>query len=85
NYGRNRAKALSYDGEIYELYLRPKFIGLGLGRKLFHSARKDLVGHGLDSVVVWALSDNDAAVTFYRAMGGKPVARSSETFGARSL
>jgi ribosomal protein S18 acetylase RimI-like enzyme len=85
NYGRNRAKALNYDGEIYELYLRPKFIGLGLGRKLFMAARKDLASHGLDSVVVWALSDNEVALDFYRALGGKPVARSSETFGSRSL
>jgi ribosomal protein S18 acetylase RimI-like enzyme len=85
NYGRNRAKALTYDGEIYELYLRPKFIGLGLGQQLFEAARRDLASHGLDSMVIWALSDNDAAVRFYRGLGGKPVARSSETFGARSL
>ena len=25
NYGRNRARSLYYDGEIYELYLRPEF------------------------------------------------------------
>lgn len=85
NYGRNRAKALSYDGEIYELYLRPKFVGLGLGRKLFSAARADLASHGLDSIVVWALSDNDAAMRFYRGLGGKPVARSMETFGDRAL
>src|SRR5204862_7973993 len=29
NYGRNRARSLYYDGEIYELYLRPEFQGLG--------------------------------------------------------
>lgn len=85
NYGRNRAKALSYEGEIYELYLRPQFMGLGLGRQLFEAARKDLSAHGLDSLVIWALSDNESAVRFYRALGGRPVARSSETFGARSL
>lgn len=85
NYGRNRARALTYDGEIYELYLRPQFMGLGLGRQLFQAARKDLNAHGLDSMVIWALSDNEAATRFYRAMGGRPVARSSETFGARSL
>ena len=85
NYGRNRAKALTYEGEIYELYLRPKFIGLGLGQRLFHAARKDLASHGLDSLVIWALTDNDAAMRFYRGLGGKPVARSSETFGDRPL
>ena len=42
NYGRNRARSLYYDGEVYELYLRPEFQGLGFGRKLFSAARRDL-------------------------------------------
>ncbi len=85
NYGRNRARSLYYDGEIYEIYLRPEFQGLGFGRKLFTAARKDLAQSGLQSLVVWALSDNETAVEFYRALGGKAVARSSERFGAKTL
>ena len=85
NYGRNRARSLFYDGEIYELYLRPEYQGLGFGRRLFASARRDLAQSGLKSLVVWALSDNDPAVEFYRALGGKAVARSSERFGEHSL
>ncbi|MEA3026648.1 MAG: hypothetical protein QOF91_1933 [Alphaproteobacteria bacterium] len=85
NYGRNRARSLFYDGEIYELYLRPEYQGLGFGRRLFTSARRDLGQSGLKSLVVWALSDNDPAVEFYRALGGKAVARSSERFGEKSL
>lgn len=85
NYGRNRARSLTYDGEIYELYLRPEFQGLGFGRRLFTAARKDLSQSGMKSLVIWALSDNDLAVGFYRALGGKPIARSSERFGARTL
>jgi len=85
NYGRNRARSLYYDGEIYELYLRPEFQGLGFGRKLFSAARRDLVQSGLQSLVIWALSDNEPAVGFYRALGGKAVARSSERFGTRTL
>jgi len=68
NYGRNRARSLFYDGEIYELYLRPEFQGLGFGRRLFSAARKDLVQSGLKSLVVWALSDNEPAMEFYRAI-----------------
>jgi ribosomal protein S18 acetylase RimI-like enzyme len=85
NYGRNRARSLYYDGEVYELYLRPEYQGLGFGRRLFTSARRDLAQSGLKSLVVWALSDNEPAVDFYRALGGKAVARSSERFGERTL
>ena len=83
NYGRNRARSLFYDGEIYELYLRPEYQGLGFGRRLFTAARRDLAQSGLKSLVVWALSDNEPAVGFYRTLGGKAVARSSERFGER--
>jgi ribosomal protein S18 acetylase RimI-like enzyme len=85
NYGRNRARSLFYDGEIYELYLRPEYQGLGFGRRLFTSARRDLAQSGMRSLVIWALSDNEPAVEFYRALGGKAVARSSERFGGRCL
>src|ERR1700756_925637 len=85
NYGRNRARSLYYDGEIYELYLRPEFQGLGFGHKLFSAVRRDLTQSGLQSMVVWALSDNSPALDFYRSVGGKAVARSSERFGTRVL
>jgi ribosomal protein S18 acetylase RimI-like enzyme len=85
NYGRNRARSLFYDGEIYELYLRPEFQGLGFGRRLFTATRRDLAQSGLKSLVVWALSENEPAVEFYRALGGRAVARSSERFGTRVL
>jgi ribosomal protein S18 acetylase RimI-like enzyme len=85
NYGRNRARSLFYDGEVYELYLRPEFQGIGFGRRLFSAARRDLVQSGMKSMVVWALSDNEPAVEFYRALGGRAVARSSERFGTKVL
>ena len=85
NYGRNRARSLFYDGEVYELYLRPEFQGLGFGRRLFAAARRDLAQSGLKTLVVWALSDNEPAVEFYRALGGRAVARSSERFGTKVL
>jgi ribosomal protein S18 acetylase RimI-like enzyme len=85
NYGRNRARSLYYDGEVYEIYLRPEFQGLGFGRRLFTAARRDLAQSGMKSMVVWALSDNEPAVDFYRALGGRAVARSSERFGERTL
>jgi ribosomal protein S18 acetylase RimI-like enzyme len=85
NYGRNRARSLHFDGEIYELYLRPEFQGLGFGRRLFTAAKRDLAQSGLKSMVIWALSDNEPALEFYRSLGGRMVARSSERFGPKTL
>jgi len=61
------------------------FQGLGFGRRLFAAARRDLMQSNLKSMVVWALSDNDPATEFYRNLGGRMVARSSERFGPKSL
>ena len=83
--GRNRARSLQFEGELYELYLRPEFQGLGFGRRLFSAARRDLAQSGLRSTVVWALSDNETALDFYRHLGGRMVARSSERFGNKTL
>jgi len=85
NYGGNRAKALPYGGEIYELYMHPQYQGLGFGHKLFSTARSDLAQARLGGLVVWALAENDGAVGFYRALGGQPVASSSERFGTKTL
>lgn len=85
NFGRNRARSLPFEGEIYELYLKPEYQGLGFGRRLFKDARKELVSAGFEGLAIWALADNEPAVGFYRALGGQAVARSSETFGGRTL
>src|ERR1700745_936329 len=85
NYGRNRARSLHFDGEIYELYLRPEFQGLRCAGRRFNAARRDVVQSGRKSMVIWALSDNEPATEFYRALGGRMVARSSEKFGPKSL
>ncbi len=63
--GRNRARELPQQGEIYELYLRPEYQGIGLGSRLLAAARDELAAHGLRGMVVWALEDNVNALAFY--------------------
>jgi ribosomal protein S18 acetylase RimI-like enzyme len=79
--GPNRARNLPQKGEVYEIYLKPEYQGIGLGTRLFLAARRELARFGFDSVVVWALSDNDGACRFYRNAGGRKIARANEKFG----
>ena len=83
--GPNRVKSLPQAGEVYELYLAPRFQGVGFGRTLFLSARQDLRAGGRRGCVVWVLEDNEPAVRFYENAGGRDVAEGSETFDGRVL
>lgn len=83
--GRNRARELPQQGEIYELYLRPEYQGVGLGTRLFAAARARLIAHGLKGLVVWALEENDNALGFYAGAGGRDVAEGVEVFDQKAL
>jgi ribosomal protein S18 acetylase RimI-like enzyme len=85
SYGRNRAVSLPYKGEIFELYLKPEYQGLGFGTRLFAAAQRELANHGLGTVVVWCLSDNERAISFYEAKQGLLIGRAYETFGHKKL
>ncbi|MEM1365854.1 MAG: GNAT family N-acetyltransferase, partial [Pseudomonadota bacterium] len=83
--GRNRVATLDYDAEIYEIYLKPEYQGLGFGRRLFKAARQALASQGKGRVIVWALADNDRAEAFYTGLGGRAVAMGHETFDGTQL
>ena len=83
--GRNRARELPQQGEIYELYLRPEYQGIGLGRKLFAAARRKLVDLGMSGLVVWALEENAGALAFYEGAGGRDIAEGVEVFDQKAL
>lgn len=83
--GRNRARELKQQGEVYELYLRPEYQGIGLGSRLFLEARKMLASSGLKGVVVWALEENQNAVSFYDGAGGRDMAEGVEVFDHKAL
>ncbi|MFU0507193.1 GNAT family N-acetyltransferase [Pseudaminobacter sp. NGMCC 1.201702] len=83
--GRNRARELPQQGEIYELYLRPEYQGIGLGSRLLAAAREKLAAHGLRGMVVWALEDNVNALAFYEGAGGRDIAEGVEVFDQKAL
>lgn len=81
SYGRCRDKALPAEGEVDELYLAPEYQGLGFGRRLFKAVRNDLGDRGARKVAVWSLTENERACAFYRGLGGRVIAETTERFG----
>jgi ribosomal protein S18 acetylase RimI-like enzyme len=83
-YGRNRMPAMPFRGEIFELYLRPEYQGIGFGQRLFQAARTDLARHGCKTALVWALADNVRAISFYERLGGQILRYAPEKFGSET-
>jgi ribosomal protein S18 acetylase RimI-like enzyme len=84
-YGPCRLRNTGMAGEIYELYLKPEYQGLGFGRTLFDSVRETLATKSMPSVAVQVLSDNLPARAFYKALGGRLTARSWYRIGGKRL
>lgn len=84
-FGPSRMRGSPFDGEIYELYVRPEFQGVGFGGKLFRAARTRLEERRLHGLVIWALADNDMACAFYLQLGGQPLSEGIERFGEVTL
>ena len=83
--GLNRARALRQEGEIYELYMRPEYQGIGLGHMLFGEAKRLLKSLGCNGLVVWCLEDSEHADRFFRSNGGRDTAEGMESFGETQL
>ena len=83
--GANRARQLPQKGEIYELYIQPEYQGIGLGSRLLNTARRALIDQGMTGMVIWALEENDLAVSFYTHAGGRDVAEGVECFDGKTL
>lgn len=83
--GPARMRIAGHQGEIYELYLKPEFQGVGLGARLFRTARQRLDACGRHGHMVWALADNGPACAFYEALQGYRAAVAREKLGGRLL
>ncbi len=78
--GRNRTRSLRLEGEIYELYLRPEYQGIGLGSRLFRDTKRMLAATGFKGLIAWTLAENHHAINFYSALGGRKIAADTENF-----
>ncbi|WP_027486990.1 GNAT family N-acetyltransferase [Allorhizobium undicola] len=83
--GLNRARGLPQEGEIYEIYMRPEYQGIGLGYALFHESRRFLKRLGCKGLVVWCLEDCANSVSFFRSNGGRDMVEGLEDFDSVQL
>lgn len=83
--GLNRARGLPHEGEIYEIYMRPEYQGIGLGSRLFQECHELLTSLGCQGMVAWCLEDSDLAAQFFRAHGGIDAVEGVEDFGGAEL
>lgn len=84
-FGPCRLKETDMEGEIYELYLKPEYQGLGFGRTLFDNVRRTLAKDTASGLAVQVLSDNETARAFYRAVGGTLTAKSWYRIGGKRM
>ncbi len=82
--GGTRNGQLPYGGEIYALYVRDDFQGVGVGRRLFTVTSERLLTNNGPTLLVWVLNGNPARF-FYENLGGKFVARRSGEMGGEPI
>jgi len=84
-YGGSRVRSLPFKAEIYELYIRPEYTGLGFGSRMFRTVQERLSRRGHNALVVWCLTENRGGCAFYEKMGGSAVATAVEPFEGGSV
>jgi ribosomal protein S18 acetylase RimI-like enzyme len=84
-FGRSRMRELPFEGEIYELYIRPDHQGLGFGTELFHAARGALARSRMSGLAIRVLRDNEDALRFYRHRGGQVLLTTRERIANSAL
>ncbi len=74
-----------YDAELYAIYLMPARQRRGVGQELALTLRDALLMESFSSMVVWVLEQNLPGVSFYRKIGGLPIARKTIEIGGAAL
>lgn len=75
-----------FAGEIQMLYVHPRRLGAGLGKRLIEHSFDILAQRGYYWAVVWVLEENRPAQAFYRRMGLRPDgARRFDRFDGRAF
>ncbi|MDX1900771.1 MAG: GNAT family N-acetyltransferase [Gammaproteobacteria bacterium] len=74
---------LDAPGEVFAIYLLQNFKRIGVGDKLFNSAKKHLVKNKLVPFLAWVLSENLEARKFYEKEGGEEFRKKMVEIGGK--
>ena len=83
--GPNRDDDPIYKGELYAIYILQAYQGRGIGKQLVPPLAKSLLAMGLDTMLLWVLTDNTPARRFYESLGGHYVRTHYFEIGGVSL
>jgi len=61
-----------YKGEVAAIYVLPAHQARGLGRALIRESVRELAAHGMTSLLIWVLRENQIGRRFYERLGGIP-------------
>ena len=68
-------------GEVYTIYVAPRWWDRGIGRNLLQHAQRDLLEHGYTEAMLWVLAGNERARRFYEAAGWRENGERTEDVG----
>jgi ribosomal protein S18 acetylase RimI-like enzyme len=83
--GSERSGDPDFAGQVYAIHVLPAHKGLGIGRSLMSTATKQLVDHGIGSLLVWVLTENHPARNFYEKLGGELARTQKITVGGQTV
>ncbi len=82
--GPNRDATSNYSGELYAIYLLEGYQRQGAGRGLANAVAERLLQEGMNSMLVWVLTQNPAC-EFYEALGGQRAEEKEIVIGGATL
>lgn len=82
--GKNREAEVSFEWQLYAIYVLQEFQGKGIGKLLFDVAMMEMKRRGVNSFMLYVLEDNPQACRFYERLGPSTQTQRSIEIGGRS-
>ncbi len=82
--GRERSGKVSYEGELYAIYLLESCQRKGAGKKLVKELANEMRNQGISNMMVWVLEENPSR-RFYESIGGRPFIKEKLIISGKEL